>query len=109
MSESLLGHGYGTSTHSLLVLYLGRKQKYFYHGRLDWDENTSAGRYVRENCKPLRVRQMSRVGRSSELGHPSPLECSVPVMAYKNPVSSVSRAVTIVCWEPPRGFAHVAS
>ncbi|OXB52196.1 UNVERIFIED_CONTAM: hypothetical protein H355_002836, partial [Colinus virginianus] len=32
-----------------------RKQKYFYHGRLDWDENTSAGRYVRENCKPLRV------------------------------------------------------
>ncbi|XP_026582031.1 dual specificity protein kinase CLK2-like, partial [Pseudonaja textilis] len=32
-----------------------RKQKYFYHGHLDWDENTSAGRYVRENCKPLRV------------------------------------------------------
>ncbi|XP_053133712.1 dual specificity protein kinase CLK2 isoform X1 [Hemicordylus capensis] len=31
-----------------------RKQKYFYHGRLDWDENTSAGRYVREHCKPLR-------------------------------------------------------
>ncbi|KAG8430025.1 hypothetical protein GDO86_018627 [Hymenochirus boettgeri] len=31
-----------------------RKQKYFYHGRLDWDESTSAGRYVRENCKPLR-------------------------------------------------------
>ncbi|KAL7978134.1 hypothetical protein Chor_005121 [Crotalus horridus] len=31
-----------------------RKQKYFYHGHLDWDENTSAGRYVRENCKPLR-------------------------------------------------------
>ncbi|XP_063802686.1 dual specificity protein kinase CLK2 [Pseudophryne corroboree] len=31
-----------------------RKQKYFYHGRLDWDENTSAGRYVRENCKALR-------------------------------------------------------
>uniref|UniRef100_A0A3B4CW29 dual-specificity kinase n=1 Tax=Pygocentrus nattereri TaxID=42514 RepID=A0A3B4CW29_PYGNA len=32
-----------------------RKQKYFYRGRLDWDENSSAGRYVRENCKPLRV------------------------------------------------------
>ncbi|OBS83121.1 hypothetical protein A6R68_22899, partial [Neotoma lepida] len=32
-----------------------RKQKYFYRGRLDWDENTSAGRYVRENCKPLRA------------------------------------------------------
>ncbi|XP_016830656.1 dual specificity protein kinase CLK2 isoform X3 [Cricetulus griseus] len=31
-----------------------RKQKYFYRGHLDWDGNTSAGRYVRENCKPLR-------------------------------------------------------
>lgn len=30
------------------------KTKYFYHGRLDWDEKSSAGRYVRENCKPLR-------------------------------------------------------
>ncbi|XP_042201841.1 dual specificity protein kinase CLK2 isoform X1 [Callorhinchus milii] len=33
-----------------------RKKKYFYRGRLDWDENSSAGRYVRENCKPLKVR-----------------------------------------------------
>lgn len=33
-----------------------RKTKYFYHGKLDWDERSSAGRYVRENCKPLRVR-----------------------------------------------------
>ncbi|XP_046874558.1 dual specificity protein kinase CLK2 isoform X1 [Hypomesus transpacificus] len=31
-----------------------RKQKYFYRGRLDWDESSSAGKYVRENCKPLR-------------------------------------------------------
>lgn len=38
-------------------LPFSRKQKYFYRGRLDWDENTSAGRYVRENCKPLRVSQ----------------------------------------------------
>lgn len=30
------------------------KTKYFYHGHLDWDEKSSAGRYVRENCKPLR-------------------------------------------------------
>ncbi|CAK8677320.1 unnamed protein product [Clavelina lepadiformis] len=30
-----------------------RKQKYFYHGRLDWDEQSSAGKYVRDNCKPL--------------------------------------------------------
>jgi len=31
-----------------------RKTKYFYRGRLDWDEKSSAGRYVRENCKPLK-------------------------------------------------------
>jgi CDC-like kinase len=31
-----------------------RKTKYFYHGRLDWDERSTAGRYVRENCKPLK-------------------------------------------------------
>ncbi|XP_030645453.1 dual specificity protein kinase CLK2 [Chanos chanos] len=31
-----------------------RKQKYFYHGHLDWEENSSAGKYVKENCKPLR-------------------------------------------------------
>ncbi|XP_067665317.1 dual specificity protein kinase CLK2-like isoform X1 [Haliotis asinina] len=29
------------------------KTNYFWHGRLDWDPTTSAGRYVRENCKPL--------------------------------------------------------
>lgn len=40
---------------------MGRKTKtkYFYHGRLDWDEKSSAGRYVRENCKPLRRYQVS--------------------------------------------------
>ncbi|XP_043601270.1 serine/threonine-protein kinase Doa isoform X2 [Bombus pyrosoma] len=29
------------------------KTKYFYHGKLEWDEKSSAGRYVRDNCKPL--------------------------------------------------------
>ncbi|XP_015786680.1 serine/threonine-protein kinase Doa isoform X3 [Tetranychus urticae] len=29
------------------------KTKYYHHGRLDWDYKSSAGRYVRENCKPL--------------------------------------------------------
>ncbi|RXG51700.1 Serine/threonine-protein kinase Doa [Armadillidium vulgare] len=40
---------------------MGRKTRtnYFYHGTLDWDEKSSAGRYVRENCKPLRSYQMS--------------------------------------------------
>ncbi|XP_071803864.1 dual specificity protein kinase CLK2-like [Asterias amurensis] len=30
-----------------------RKQKYFYRNGVDWDKNSSSGRYVRENCKPL--------------------------------------------------------
>ncbi|KAH7636303.1 hypothetical protein HUG17_10273 [Dermatophagoides farinae] len=30
------------------------KTRYYYHGKLmDWDERSAAGRYVRENCKPL--------------------------------------------------------
>ncbi|XP_077174260.1 dual specificity protein kinase CLK3 [Paroedura picta] len=32
-----------------------RKQKYFHKGSLMWDENTSDGRYVQENCKPLQT------------------------------------------------------
>ncbi|XP_074655990.1 serine/threonine-protein kinase Doa-like isoform X3 [Tubulanus polymorphus] len=29
------------------------KTGYYWHGRLDWDATTTAGRYVRENCKPF--------------------------------------------------------
>jgi len=36
-----------------------KKSKYFYHGQLDWNEKSSAGRYVRENCKPLVRYRMS--------------------------------------------------
>ncbi|NXU70950.1 CLK1 kinase, partial [Oreotrochilus melanogaster] len=32
-----------------------RKHKYFRHERLDWDEQSSAGRYVSRRCKPLRA------------------------------------------------------
>uniref|UniRef100_A0A672PCQ1 dual-specificity kinase n=1 Tax=Sinocyclocheilus grahami TaxID=75366 RepID=A0A672PCQ1_SINGR len=44
-----------------------RKQKYFYRGRLDWDENSSAGRYVRENCKPLRRYLLSEAEEHHQL------------------------------------------
>jgi len=30
-----------------------KKTKYFRRGKLDWDSKSSAGKYVRENCKPL--------------------------------------------------------
>ncbi|CAG9854197.1 unnamed protein product [Phyllotreta striolata] len=29
------------------------KTRYFYKGKLEWDEKSAAGRYVRNNCKPL--------------------------------------------------------
>ena len=32
------------------------KTKYFFRGKLEWEEKSSAGRYVRDNCKPLMVR-----------------------------------------------------
>ena len=37
------------------------KTKYFSGGRLLWDENSSAGKYVRDNCKPLAVRTCARM------------------------------------------------
>ncbi|XP_067618812.1 probable serine/threonine-protein kinase dyrk2 isoform X5 [Eurosta solidaginis] len=40
-------------------LYSKTKTKYFYHGKLDWDDKSSAGRYVRDHCKPLFRYQMS--------------------------------------------------
>lgn len=44
-----------------------RKQKYFYRGRLDWDESSSAGKYVRENCKPLRRYLLSEAEEHHQL------------------------------------------
>ena len=32
-----------------------RKTKYFHHGALRWSEKTTEGRYVLDNCKPLKV------------------------------------------------------
>ncbi|XP_074862717.1 dual specificity protein kinase CLK3 isoform X4 [Carettochelys insculpta] len=37
------------------MIHKTRKQKYFHKGGLVWDENTSDGRYVQENCKPLQT------------------------------------------------------
>jgi len=35
------------------------KLHYFCEGRLDWNEKSSAGRYVKENCKPLKKFMLS--------------------------------------------------
>ena len=42
-----------------LLICRKTKTKYFYHGKLDWDEKSSAGRYVRDHCKPLHRYVMS--------------------------------------------------
>lgn len=41
------------------VLFSKTKTKYFYHGKLNWDDKSSAGRYVRDHCKPLNRYLMS--------------------------------------------------
>lgn len=49
------------------VLYSKTKTKYFYHGKLNWDEKSSAGRYVRDHCKPLNRYLMSDCEEHLEL------------------------------------------
>ncbi|XP_067852381.1 dual specificity protein kinase CLK4 [Heptranchias perlo] len=44
-----------------------RKCKYFHHERLDWDENSSAGRYVRKRCKPLKEYMTCQISEHQEL------------------------------------------
>ncbi|XP_038051681.1 dual specificity protein kinase CLK2-like [Patiria miniata] len=44
-----------------------RKQKYFYRGGVDWEKNSSSGRYVRENCKSLH--HYMRSSRNTEEVH----------------------------------------
>lgn len=43
-------------TDTILKLFSSSHRKhYFHHDQLDWDEHSSAGRYVRRRCKPLKV------------------------------------------------------
>lgn len=50
---------------------LYRKQRYVHRCKLDWDAHSSAGRYVRKHCKPLKVR-----GILQQTPTHSVLECS---------------------------------
>ena len=36
------------------------KTKYFNNGKLLWEDNTSAGKYVRENCKVIKVIRLAK-------------------------------------------------
>jgi len=34
------------------------KTKYFWHGQLDWDPDSPDGKYVRETCRKLKVKDL---------------------------------------------------
>uniref|UniRef100_A0A671NMH1 dual-specificity kinase n=1 Tax=Sinocyclocheilus anshuiensis TaxID=1608454 RepID=A0A671NMH1_9TELE len=42
------------------LLQKARKRRYVHHDKLDWDEHSSAGRYVRKHCKPLKQYMSSK-------------------------------------------------
>ncbi|KAK2827076.1 hypothetical protein Q7C36_018002 [Tachysurus vachellii] len=42
------------------MLQQTKKQHYLHHGKLDWDESSSSGRYVRKHCKPLKQYMSSK-------------------------------------------------
>lgn len=53
---------------SVSIVYCRKsKTKYFYHGKLDWDEKSSAGRYVRDHTKPLHRYIMSETPEHLQL------------------------------------------
>ncbi|KAG5284953.1 hypothetical protein AALO_G00032330 [Alosa alosa] len=47
------------------MLQKTRKKRFVYHEKLDWDEHSSGGRYVRKHCKPLK-QYMSSKGADHE-------------------------------------------
>uniref|UniRef100_UPI00358F3BA5 dual specificity protein kinase CLK2-like isoform X7 n=1 Tax=Myxine glutinosa TaxID=7769 RepID=UPI00358F3BA5 len=55
-----------------------RKHKYFYHGSLDWDECSSAGKYVRENCK-----QFKRYALSDDVAHQQLFDLLEKMLEYE--------------------------
>jgi len=56
ISKQLVAHRSSISrTIYNLTIYLCKRTGYFWHGRLDWNYHSLAGKYVREICKPLYV------------------------------------------------------
>ena len=66
----------------------GQRTNFFYHGRLDWDPLTPAGRYVRENCKPLYV-STEFSGRAVSVQCPLVLWCALRLAEVPWPAVAV--------------------
>ncbi|KAF4077277.1 hypothetical protein AMELA_G00206180 [Ameiurus melas] len=49
------------------MLQQTRKQRYIHHGKLDWDDCSSSGRYVRKHCKPLKQYMSSKNSEHEQL------------------------------------------
>ncbi|XP_053505101.1 dual specificity protein kinase CLK4b isoform X1 [Ictalurus furcatus] len=49
------------------MLQRTRKQCYIHHGKLDWDDCSSSGRYVRKHCKPLKQYMSSKSSEHEQL------------------------------------------
>jgi len=49
------------------MLQKTRKKRFVYHDRLDWDEHSSGGRYVRKHCKPLKQYMSSKSAAHDQL------------------------------------------
>ncbi|XP_048883634.1 dual specificity protein kinase CLK4 isoform X2 [Brienomyrus brachyistius] len=49
------------------LLQKTRKQRYVRDGHLDWDEQSSSGRYVRKQCRPLRQYMASKRSEHEQL------------------------------------------
>ncbi|XP_064181483.1 dual specificity protein kinase CLK4b isoform X2 [Anguilla rostrata] len=49
------------------MLQRTKKRRYVRHDRLDWDEHSSSGRYVRKHCRPLRQFISSKSGEHEQL------------------------------------------
>lgn len=64
---------------------------FFYHGRLDWEPNSTSGRYVREMCKPLFVSRAWSVNLSNNLQY-SPGDPLAP----SQPFSSQDLALSLM-------------
>ncbi|XP_062867180.1 dual specificity protein kinase CLK4b isoform X2 [Trichomycterus rosablanca] len=43
------------------------KQHYVHRGKLDWDEHSSSGRYVRKHCKPLKQYMATKSSKHEQL------------------------------------------
>ncbi|XP_064207969.1 dual specificity protein kinase CLK4-like [Anguilla rostrata] len=49
------------------MLHKTRKRRYIRHDKLDWDEHSSSGRYVRKHCKPLKQYMSSKSEEHEQL------------------------------------------